>query len=373
MKISPSYNKIHQDGFLSCSNETAALIANRFIDLQRDESSCPAEDWLPIMMRTDPYSDKIFMNVGFNKGYNFAIWLDVFAPWMNVTATKWRDEMCPLKHTTHCCGVCNDCGIKFPPSNVSYPKHPYTLTMIGAELNIVSVEHVPTLFDKVIATANPLNKTHPMIHTRVFTLYGAVSDHIGNITVASCDFGAETCSIVHAGDRKSKIVPAWTIDSLTQSFLVKHATYMHHHHNLKLNALKSNNSVASSGRKHYLIDILMIDVEGYDAKALLGCRQLFEMHNVRVVIFEYHNRYPWNEIALAKVSASLHAYDFDCYFQGQGRLWKITGNCWHEKYEFHQWSNVMCFQRNDIWHKAVQDLVVRRMADNKILARVELK
>eukprot|EP00981_Chlorochromonas_danica_P002358 scaffold453_cov187-Ochromonas_danica.AAC.28 len=216
--ISPSYHKNHnhhhhqlQDGFLSCSNETAALIVNRFIASKRDGSSCPAEKWLPLMMKTDPYSDK------------------------------------------------------------------------------------------VIATADPFNKTRSlsmMTHTRVFTFHGAISDHNGNITVANCNFGIETCTIVPASDRKAKTVPALTIDSLTKDFLATHDTYMHHHHSIKLNALKANR---------------------------------------------------------------------------QGRLWKITGNCWHEKYEFHEWSNVMCFQRNDIWHKAVQDLVVRRMPDNKILARVELK
>eukprot|EP01039_Chlorochromonas_danica_P002374 gene2374-2606_t len=382
--ISPSYHKNHnhhhhqlQDGFLSCSNETAALIVNRFIASKRDGSSCPAEKWLPLMMKTDPYSDKVFMNVGFNKGYNFAIWLNIFAPWMNVTATKWRDELCPLKHTVHCCGVCDDCEIEFPSMNLSYPKHPYTLTMIGAELNSISVESIPKVFDQVIATADPFNKTRSlsmMTHTRVFTFHGAISDHNGNITVANCNFGIETCTIVPASDRKAKTVPALTIDSLTKDFLATHDTYMHHHHSIKLNALKANSTSSRQGRrKHYLIDILMIDAEGYDAKALKGCRELFEKHYVRVLIFEYHKIYPWNEFALANVLTSLQAYDFDCYFQGQGRLWKITGNCWHEKYEFHEWSNVMCFQRNDIWHKAVQDLVVRRMPDNKILARVELK
>ena len=51
-------------------------------------------------------------------------------------------------------------------------------------------------------------------------------------------------------------------------------------------------------------------------------------------------------------------FEMDCYFQGNGRLWPLSG-CWNDAYEFHWWSNVMCIKRDDPYHAAVNDFVVR--------------
>jgi hypothetical protein len=37
---------------------------------------------------------------------------------------------------------------------------------------------------------------------------------------------------------------------------------------------------------------------------------------------------------------------YDCFFMGNGRLFRITG-CWAPDLEFKGWSNVMCTRRGD--------------------------
>jgi hypothetical protein len=106
-----------------------------------------------------------------------------------------------------------------------------------------------------------------------------------------------------------------------------------------------------------VVDILMIDAEGSDPLVLKGTANLFRQHRVRCVVFEYHGVGPWVGIELKNVVNELAGYDFDCYFQGQGRLWPIT-SCWHRNYEFHWWSNVMCVQREDVWYDVLQEYLV---------------
>ncbi len=30
-----------------------------------------------------------------------------------------------------------------------------------------------------------------------------------------------------------------------------------------------------------------------------------------------------------------------CYFEGRPFLYKLSGSCWHDKYEMREWSNVV--------------------------------
>ena len=74
-------------------------------------------------------------------------------------------------------------------------------------------------------------------------------------------------------------------------------------------------------------------------------------------MFEYHRNGKWKNYKLKLVIDNITGHGYDCYWQGQRRLWPITG-CWHNRYEFHNWSNVMCLLREDPWHYAIQHLVV---------------
>jgi hypothetical protein len=56
----------------------------------------------------------------------------------------------------------------------------------------------------------------------------------------------------------------------------------------------------------------------------------------------------------------LDGFGYDCFFEGQSRLWRITGDCWDSLYEFHKWSNVMCLLRTDIWMKSIHRYIVTK-------------
>lgn len=335
-------------GFKCDSTAQADAIAAEFTATRLDNSQCPREDWLALMAAADPSSDKILMNVGFNKGYNFAVWMNVFMPWTNVTSAVWLDHICPKEaDRVDCCGVCNDCKAEFPAVSTAL-RVQQQLTFIGVELNARNIDKVGTTMSKLLQERAPSG-------VRLFTYRTAVSDGPGNLTISSCPFGEEGCSITQHMSRSPgrTSVAMDSIDNLMTRFRSEQPAYLLEHHHEKLA------STTDSNRKRYLIDLLMIDVEGNDPLALRGCQQLLEQKNIRAVIFEYHFKLPWGGIALGTVSSGLEQQGFDCYFQGQGRLWPITAGCWSGRYEVHKWSNVMCLQRGDSWHAAVQPLVVR--------------
>ena len=37
---------------------------------------------------------------------------------------------------------------------------------------------------------------------------------------------------------------------------------------------------------------------------------------------------------------------------------QFSGSCWHDRYEFHSWSNVLCVLRDDPWHQAITPYIL---------------
>jgi len=84
------------------------------------------------MARTDPRKNKLLINVGMNKGYNWAAWMEIFTPHNNVNAQKWGKLACANVTNTadaiaQCCGACEDCkvsdkdsGAYSIPNNICY-------------------------------------------------------------------------------------------------------------------------------------------------------------------------------------------------------------------------------------------------------------
>jgi hypothetical protein len=106
-----------------------------------------------------------------------------------------------------------------------------------------------------------------------------------------------------------------------------------------------------------MIDILHIDTEGNDAEVLKSAPKVLHHRRVRILIFEYHYFGLWNNTRLHDVVNNLGKHNLECYFMGQTHLWPISHSCWHDYYEFHYWSNVMCVLRSDPWYAALQPLV----------------
>ncbi len=54
------------------SSVDCSTLAKAFINHNFDGSNCPQESWMEVFRAVDPNPSKNMINIGFNKGYNFA-------------------------------------------------------------------------------------------------------------------------------------------------------------------------------------------------------------------------------------------------------------------------------------------------------------
>ena len=58
---------------INCNRTEAIELSRIFVD--KYITGCPSESWLLRLAADDSYKpERVFVNVGFNKGYNFALW-----------------------------------------------------------------------------------------------------------------------------------------------------------------------------------------------------------------------------------------------------------------------------------------------------------
>lgn len=400
--------KIADSGELSsCSANNNENIANKFKSLKQDTSNCPTEPWFLAMANDDPLSKKTLINIGANKGYNIAFWMDSFIPSMALTPHNWYVELqklYPNLRTGVCtpCGCCDDCQAKFDHSYHKYPSlydlsRSTHLDIIVADLNCDNIKLIKDVF------LGLSNSSFPRLNDQVsvFSLCAGLSDKTGEITLPRCVASSEVCGLKSKDNnfgrkdivgKETVTVPLVTVDEMVLNYLLsKVKTYVHGNYSLEefqnhqqlLHRLQSalqdernpsaqqilHQTIAHvqyfykiSTTKAYrpLIDFLIIDTEGFDYLVIQGGKQLFESRSLRAFIFEYHELPPWDQYKLGDLQQQLDGYGYECFIEGQSRLWPITGKtCWHENYEFHRWSNVFCVRREDIWYRTIQPFVVR--------------
>lgn len=461
--VTTLFDKYHTPIKKKCRAGTndAEKISSRFVQAwgpnrwQRDGSNCPVETWLSRWAEYDllveaffnhemrkieaggsggggggggrrggphrvQYSrhKKLLINVGFNKGYNFAIWSNLFASWSGLNPATWHQlimRMRPGLKSDAACGAhaCADCRAKFSvePSLVSQSgqmgniSRGDSIVMIGVDMNNDNVEMVGNITDFLYGHDTPLlNLRGVDIHL----VDAAISDKNGSMELPICPLTDEECALGQMSPlqeslkEKKKLVykkvDILAIDDVMRMVREKglyspleaenersrfntwfHRRLMRRHGVLE-RKVKIGGGGDDGGERvpptgnatlmtdfplpplhKPLVDILMIDTEGNDPKALQGASQLLAGKGARVVIFEYHRNGEWGRwkegVTLEKSINELDKWGYDCYWQGNARLWPITG-CYHAKYETHNWSNVMCVLRGDFYHNAVQSLVV---------------
>lgn len=341
-----------------CPQGTGEKLAAKFIvDYNRDNSACPREDWLAAMAEADPFSDKLFVNIGANKGYNLAVWMNVFLPKLEVTPAVWNDSLARVLQNSGDCGVCQDCSASFAVSPQRTPRifaSRAHLTMLAADLNCENLQGIERVVGQIPALSSSLATSPQAERLSLFTACAGLSNVQSRLTMTKCPFAHESCRIGEVVGRRTESVsvPITTADELLRLLLAQLPAH---------DPPAQEPQPAAAGSEEYrpLVDVLMVDTEGNDYLVLQGAQQLLARRQVRVLIFEYHRFPPWGQYALAAVKDELAGLGFECYFQGQGRLWRITGEgCWSPRFEFHEWSNVMCVQRQDLWHQTLQQFVV---------------
>ena len=93
---------------------------------------------------------------------------------------------------------------------------------------------------------------------------------------------------------------------------------------------------------HNLIDILSVDVEGFDwdVLGLGGANQTLK--RTKYLEFEYHGVGNWPKYNLSMVTTTLFVeFGLVCYYAGIDKLWRLT-NCFQEYFEEHDQGNVAC-------------------------------
>jgi FkbM family methyltransferase len=94
------------------------------------------------------------------------------------------------------------------------------------------------------------------------------------------------------------------------------------------------------------IDVLLIDVEGWDFEVLKGASDTLRRTSYVEFEFNWRGKWgkDWNNRPLFKAISILDNLEFTCYFPGKGDLRRITG-CWAEQYRGVFFSNVVCVNR----------------------------
>jgi len=93
-------------------------------------------------------------------------------------------------------------------------------------------------------------------------------------------------------------------------------------------------------KRHHPINILQIDVEGWDFDVLFGASSVLD--KTHYLEFEYHIAGSWKNLHLQDAVMLLDGKGFVCYWAAEKRLWRIT-SCYFEFYNhWHGWSNIAC-------------------------------
>jgi len=127
--------------------------------------------------------------------------------------------------------------------------------------------------------------------------------------------------------------------------------------------------VTTAAEKPPIINVLSIDVEGYDMDVLLGAANILE--RVQYLEFEYHYRGNWNhKYHIWNATQFLDRQGFTCYWAGgtshitqKGRLWRITACDVPDVYtKWRGWSSVACVHRSQtILAKDMEDLFLKTL------------
>lgn len=344
--IAPVVHASLQDS-LDCSS-----LARAFVNHSFDGSNCPQESWMEVFRAIDPQPNKNMINIGFNKGYNFAMWSSLWVPSANVNVQTWYDALKELG--VNDCGICNDCKLRINNEDFrtghrrnntrSTLSMPPTLVMVGVDLNqknLGLIQKISERFD-----VQTLEKRNVHVHT----ILAAASDRNGKVWIPQCPHGSEVCSIAPAENVNTmslqelrklyQVVPMVTVDSLVEDLI-------------KSKVLKPFRKTRRRSARSTRVDILLIDTEGNDVSVIEGATRSLRSGMVRMLIFEYHRQGQWSKTSLESVVSKLSRFKYDCYFEGQARLWKLT-DCWDAAYEIRRWSNVMCLRRGNVWHQVAE-------------------
>lgn len=317
----------------------------------------------------------IFINIGFNKGYNFARWAKTWLPDLGIDTTIWHRSLLQAGLLPKfACGMCQECKTEINSNkniltvikqvrNTSVEIFRNHL-MIGVDINIENHKLIKNITEQ-------LNKRESITLNKLnIDLFHVAISNVSNnsLYMYPCkQHGDEYCSIVpskklHGRNEINLLKHYKKINTMNLDDIINRSIFHNSIYNQPQPPYDSDvngQSPLQGGRRLPSVDILHIDTEGYDAQAILGARSVLKKRMIRMIMFEYHHRCPWPFTRLSTILHMVQGYGYECYFNGNNRLWPLTHGCWDDRYEHHRWSNVLCVEENDPWVAVVRGVAVK--------------
>lgn len=284
------------------------------LDIAR-HTNCPSDAWhdrvAPLLAAGANGGELVMLNVGANKGFNLAEWMQRYTA-ADVSNKKWHqlmmkraDPPCALQ----CCGVCLVCHRTRMKQTAS------------ARLQLHAFELQPSnerLLRQLVALGGAPVEVHG----------AAVSNASG--VVYTHDAGApgyESVSALRAPrgrGRRAIVRNVTTIDDFMRTRGIER------------------------------VALVSIDTEGWDAFVMRGMSRALERKAVDLFEFEYTRAWKphLGEHALAGHLRWLDQVGYTCFWQGnRGALAQANAGCWREEDHSrisHRWSNLVCTHRPDL-------------------------
>ena len=311
-------------------------------------TKCPKQSWITsyyqdlnssndIQDKGDLSKSFVAVYVGCNKGYDAVNTLRMGTRNSRFNKDDWHNEL--QESYGSVCGQ-NGSDSEFPL--LSSSKSTDDKNIIKG--SVYCIEPMPTTAQNLMSSAknlgwdNQLFVTHAAISNKVGSAYFEVS----NALVGEENKGLGTCELAakvnpEAFKKNCKKVDVYTLDYYMDNI--------------------------SNEKSDSLIDLLSIDVEGYDFDVMIGGQKT--LPRTKYLEFEYNWMGAWANQELIDAIKMLDSHHFTCYWAGMENLWRVDESCWLDHYNYHAWSNVACVNRNldPLLAKRMEDLFLRTLND----------
>lgn len=308
-----------------CAPDAVAMLHGNTSATRHFVSGCTKPD-LTALKLTMAHDDGIvtFLNVGANKGYEIAHFLEVFAPERNTSGQQWHAairEHASEKRSGYLryssLGACSDGkqkrasrGRNVVLGHRAVHVHAFemmasTATMLSSVVNASGVSDMVSIHN--VAVSNATDAVH---------IPG--SGKMGDERNAICHLGGPgrwRLRDTACGWRGSRLVPSISLDD----FLDRQ-------------------------RLHGLIFQVTIDTEGWDSFVIDGLQRTLRSRRIRLLEFEYTALGMWPRFSLEGVIKRLSSEEaggYQCFWQGKSLL-PASPPCWQPSFEIGRWSNLIC-------------------------------
>ena len=288
------------------------------------------------------------LNIGANKGYEIAAFVERWAPERKLSHGLWYNEI--MRHgkdigSKHlkwsAAGGCHDKDHRMAPDELPRPP----LNGAKAKVNIHAFELNGRTARLIEALARVTGVSDIVrVHQQ------PVSDHDGAVCTQQGPAGYERGGIQHVGSARARKCASWQNATTVDAFVA--AAHL-------------------GGLFH-----VEVDTEGHDAAVLAGMRRTLTARQVRLLEFEYSGQWPTESAACVADPAGCKTNrrtlgrtlrwmweqaGYRCFFyaarhaaaaKAGGRhaaadLVPISPPCWQPSLEVRAWSNVLCAWRDD--------------------------